>query len=165
MATLPSWIKNHLRIKKSPDFSADEQPLRGELLSIDVLKQYARTLAQDRRVESGRGPNILLPRLAANEKILRHYNERTLEVEKNRRITPVFFHLQSPFVVMAQDFFIGCQSRKQDVRPPAAFHPAILRQGARILLEQINAQQFAAQRLFVSRKIRRLFYSQVIFYP
>src|SRR5665213_4067030 len=88
MATLPSWIKNHLRIKKSPDFSADEQPLRGELLSIDLLKQYARTLAQDRRVESGRGPNILLPRLAANEKILRHYNERTLEVEKNRRITP-----------------------------------------------------------------------------
>jgi cyclic beta-1,2-glucan synthetase len=71
-----------------PDFSADEQPLRGELLSIDLLRQFARTLAQDRRVENGRGPNILLPRLASNEKILRDYNERTLEVEKKRRITP-----------------------------------------------------------------------------
>ncbi len=88
MVTFTSWIKNRMRRKKSPDFSADEQPLRGELLSIDLLKQYARTLAQDRRVENGRGPNILLPRLAYNEKILRHYNERTLEVEKNRRITP-----------------------------------------------------------------------------
>ena len=71
-----------------PDFSADEQPLRGELLSIDLLKQFARTLAQNRRVENGRGPNILLPRLAANKKILRDYNERTLEAEKSRRITP-----------------------------------------------------------------------------
>ncbi|HEY4952505.1 MAG TPA: hypothetical protein VII71_03860 [Verrucomicrobiae bacterium] len=66
-----------------PDFSADEQPLRGELLSIDLLRQFARTLAQDHRVENGRGPNILLPRLASNEKILRDYNERTLEVKKN----------------------------------------------------------------------------------
>src|SRR5476649_2440351 len=75
MATFTSSIKNRMRRKKSPDFSADEQPLRGELLSIDLLKQYARTLAQDRRVENGRGPNTLLPRLASNEKILRNYNE------------------------------------------------------------------------------------------
>jgi cyclic beta-1,2-glucan synthetase len=71
-----------------PDFSADEQPLHGELLSIDLLKQFARTLAQDRQVENGRGPNLLLPRLAANEKILRDYNERTLQAEKIRHITP-----------------------------------------------------------------------------
>src|SRR6266705_3677438 len=89
MATLIPWIKNQARRMKSPDFSADEQPLHGELLSIDLLKQYARSLAQDRRqVEIGRGPNILLPRLAANERILRDYNERTLEVEKHRSITP-----------------------------------------------------------------------------
>ena len=88
MVTLPSWTKNRLRRKQSPDYSADEQPLRGDLLSIDLLKQYARTLAQERRVENSRGPNILLPRLAVNERILRNYNERTLEVEKNRRITP-----------------------------------------------------------------------------
>src|SRR5271163_2284751 len=88
MATLISWIKNRIKVKKPPDFSAEEQPLRGELLSIDLLKQFARTLAQDRRVENGRGPNLLLPRLASNEKILRDYNERTLGVEKDRVITP-----------------------------------------------------------------------------
>jgi cyclic beta-1,2-glucan synthetase len=88
MVTLIAWLKNQKKRKQSPDFSADEQPLRGELLSIDLLRQYARTLAQDRRVENGQGPNILLPRLASNEKILRDYNERTLEVEKSRRITP-----------------------------------------------------------------------------
>ena len=88
MATFTSWIKNHVRRRKPPDFSADEEPLRGDLLSIDLLKQCARSLAQARRVENGRGPNFLLPRLASNEKILRDYNERTLEVEKNRRITP-----------------------------------------------------------------------------
>ncbi len=83
-------ILNHNRTRQneSPEISTDEQPLRGELLSIDLLKQSARNLAQNRRVENVSGPNLLLPRLASNEKILRHYNERTLEVEKNRRITP-----------------------------------------------------------------------------
>src|SRR3984957_15703485 len=78
-------IRNRIRQKTTPE---DELPLRGELLSIDLLKQSARNLAQNRRVESGSGPNLLLPRLASNEKILRDYNERTLEVEKNRHITP-----------------------------------------------------------------------------
>ena len=71
-----------------PGDSAGEKPLHGELLSVDLLKQYARSLAQNRRVQNGRGPNLLLPRLASNEKILRDYNERTLEVEKDRRVTP-----------------------------------------------------------------------------
>jgi len=74
--------------KEAPEVATDEQPLRGELLSIDLLKQSARNLAQNRRVENGRGPNLLLPRLASNEKILRDYNERTLRVEKTRHITP-----------------------------------------------------------------------------
>ena len=88
MAAFIPWIKNRIKRIESPDFPAEEQPLHGELLSIDLLKQFARSMAQDRRVENGRGPNILLPRLAANEKILRDYNEQTLVVEKNRRITP-----------------------------------------------------------------------------
>ncbi len=77
-----------LRHRLKPETLADAQPLRGELLSIDLLKQSARNLAQNRRVENGNGPNLLLPRLASNEKILREYNERTLEIEKNRRVTP-----------------------------------------------------------------------------
>jgi cellobiose phosphorylase len=77
-----------LHPKIAPDVSSDEQPLRGELLSLDLLKQSARNLAQNRRVENGSGLNLLLPRLEDNEKILRDYNERTLRAEKVRRITP-----------------------------------------------------------------------------
>ena len=74
--------------RESPEDSADEQPLRSELLSLDLLKQSAGNLARDRRVENGRGPNLLLPRLSHNERILRDYNEWTLRVEKTRHITP-----------------------------------------------------------------------------
>ena len=75
------------RQKEAAKVLTDEQPLRGELLSLDLLKQSAINLAQNRRVESGSGPNLLLPRLASNEKILRDYNEHTLQVEKTRHIT------------------------------------------------------------------------------
>ncbi|MEI9864927.1 MAG: hypothetical protein WDN00_10310 [Limisphaerales bacterium] len=87
MANLPAWISDRIKPNEPPD-SQDDQPLRGELLSTDLLKQHATRLAQDRRVENGSGPNILLPRLTANEKILRDYNEHTLEAEKKRRVTP-----------------------------------------------------------------------------
>jgi len=73
---------------EAPDVSTEEQPLHGELLSIDLLKQSARNLAQNRRVKNDSGPNLLLPRLASNEKILRDYNEQTLRVEKTQHITP-----------------------------------------------------------------------------
>ncbi len=94
--------------REAPEISSDEQPLRGELLSIDLLKQSARNLAQNRRVQNGGGPNLLLPRLASNEKILRDYNERTLRVEKTRHITPAAewlldnFHLLEEQIRTAQ---------------------------------------------------------------
>ena len=87
---------------------ADDLPLRSELLSLDLLTQSARSLAQARRVENGRGPNLLLPRLADNERILRDYNERTLRVEKTRHITPAAewlldnFHLIEEQITTAQ---------------------------------------------------------------
>jgi len=93
---------------EAPEVSMDERPLRGELLSLDLLKQSARNLAQNRRVESGRGPNLLLPRLASNENVLRDYNERTLRVEKTRHITPAAewlldnFHLLEEQIRTAQ---------------------------------------------------------------
>ncbi len=74
--------------KEASYFLTDEELLRGELLSIDLLKQSARDLARNRTVKNVSGPNLLLPRLASNERILRSYNERTLQVEKARQITP-----------------------------------------------------------------------------
>ena len=93
---------------EAPEIPIDDQPLRGELLSLDLLKQSARNLAQNRRVSSGCGPNLLLPRLASNEKLLRDYNERTLRVEKTRHITPAAewlldnFHLLEEQIRTAQ---------------------------------------------------------------
>jgi cellobiose phosphorylase len=65
-----------------------EQPLRAELLSIDLLQRHARTLAQRHQTGDRKGHNRLLPRLASNERTLRAYNEETLRVERTRRITP-----------------------------------------------------------------------------
>ena len=36
---------------KASGFAKDEPPFRGELLSLDLLRQYARNLAENRRVE------------------------------------------------------------------------------------------------------------------
>ncbi|HEY4417514.1 MAG TPA: glucoamylase family protein [Verrucomicrobiae bacterium] len=88
MATLKSWITKQLNREILPEVWVAEPPLRGELLSLESLRQFASSLARERQVANGRGPNLLLPRLAANEKILRDYNEQTLEVEKTRQITP-----------------------------------------------------------------------------
>jgi hypothetical protein len=108
MWNLEKFLIRRPRQNEASEVLTDEQPLRGELLSIDLLKQSARNLAQNRRVENGRGPNLLLPRLAANEKILRDYNERTLLVEKTRHITPAAewlldnFHLLEEQIRTAQ---------------------------------------------------------------
>ena len=108
MRNLEKFLFRRPRQNEAAPVLTDEQPLRGELLSIDLLKQSARNLAQNRRVESGCGPNLLLPRLASNEKILRDYNEHTLQVEKTRHITPAAewlldnFHLLEEQIRTAQ---------------------------------------------------------------
>ncbi|HEY1172180.1 MAG TPA: glucoamylase family protein [Verrucomicrobiae bacterium] len=67
---------------------SDGHPFRKDLYSVEVLQRHARHLAQKHRPAPGKGPNLLLPRLASNEKLLRDYNEATLRAEKTRRITP-----------------------------------------------------------------------------
>src|SRR6188508_3198208 len=68
----------------------DEQPLRAELLSVSQLEHHAKSLAALHEVESRpTGPDRLLPRLAANESVLREaYELVTDAVKRGRRITP-----------------------------------------------------------------------------
>ena len=68
----------------------DEQPLRAELLSISQLEHHAKALAALHEVESRpTGPDRLLPRLTANEVVLREgYELVTDAVKRGRRITP-----------------------------------------------------------------------------
>jgi len=108
MWNLEQILTGRPRPSETPEVATEDLPLHGELLSLDLLKQSARNLAQNRRVESGCGPNLLLPRLASNEAILRDYNERTLRVEKTRHITPAAewlldnFHLLEEQIRTAQ---------------------------------------------------------------
>jgi cellobiose phosphorylase len=68
----------------------DEQPLRGDLYSVDQLGQHARTLAGwHESAERARGPEVLIDRLAANRRVLQvSYAQAVRTAEKGRRITP-----------------------------------------------------------------------------
>ena len=77
----------HLR--RRVRFSADEQPLRAELFSVDQLERHAKALAGWHELATRRGADRLLPRLAENEAVLLHtYDLLTSAAEKNRRIAP-----------------------------------------------------------------------------
>ena len=68
---------------------ADELPLRAELFSADQMEQHGRRLAGAHRLTPRRGPDQLLPRLAANEAILVDAcSLLTAAVQADRRITP-----------------------------------------------------------------------------
>jgi len=81
-------LRSRLAPRSSSVPFAAKDPIRGELFSIDLLKRHAATLAQSHKVGTRKGANLLLPRLSANEEILRKYNDETLRAEEQRRITP-----------------------------------------------------------------------------
>ena len=66
-----------------------EQPLRSELLSVDQLRQHARTIASSHEIDKRFGPDRLLPRLAENEVALLHAYEAVSDaVKQDVRIAP-----------------------------------------------------------------------------
>ena len=67
----------------------DLPPLRAELFSADQMEQHGKALAGAHRLTPRRGPDRLLPRLAANEVVLVDAcNLLTAAVRAKRRITP-----------------------------------------------------------------------------
>src|SRR5689334_15959842 len=88
MEGLKERMRRRLAARGGLDSSAARQPLRRELLSIELLKRHAATLAHRHKVGVRKRANLLLPRLSANEEILRKYNDETLRAEEQRRITP-----------------------------------------------------------------------------
>src|ERR1700690_1510654 len=73
---------------------AGEQPLRGELFSIDQLERHAKSLAGWHRLAPSGGwsdktPDRLLTRLRVNESVLRQeYRHISDSVKQGRRATP-----------------------------------------------------------------------------
>ncbi|MBU0504027.1 MAG: cyclic beta 1-2 glucan synthetase [Candidatus Omnitrophica bacterium] len=74
LGTFPAWNR-----------SAEEQPLRAELFSIEQFKAHAKNLAQGRLVSYKKGRNKLLLRLKNNEKVLAEIHELLNETGKSKR--------------------------------------------------------------------------------
>ena len=81
----------------------DEQPLRSELFSADQMQQHGKTLAIFHGPASGRAADRLLPRLAANERVLRETRDLVIEaVKATRRITPAGEWLLDNFYLLEE---------------------------------------------------------------
>ena len=67
----------------------EESPLRAELFSTDQMAQHGKALAAAHQLATGRAPDQLLLRLAANESVLVSVcNLLAAAVTKKRRIAP-----------------------------------------------------------------------------
>ncbi len=84
-----SWLRAPYWSGRAWRPRADEPPLRAEIFSAEQMEQHGRRLASAHRLTPRRGPDQLLPRLAANEAILVNAcSLLTAAVQANRRITP-----------------------------------------------------------------------------
>ncbi|MCA9120425.1 MAG: cyclic beta 1-2 glucan synthetase [Planctomycetaceae bacterium] len=83
--------------------SADEQPLRAELLSIDQLERHAKVIAASHSLATGRAPDKLLPRLDENQQVLiETYDLVTAAAEQNRHIEPAAEWLLDNFYLVEE---------------------------------------------------------------
>ena len=83
--------------------SLAEPPLRSELFSADQMEQHGRHLATSHVLATGRAPDQLLPRLAANEEILqRVFEQLTQAVAAGRRVTPASDWLLDNFYLVEE---------------------------------------------------------------
>ena len=83
--------------------SADEQPLRAELFSIDQLERHAKEIAASHRLAAGRARDRLLPRLSENERVLiETYDLVTAAANQERRIEPAAEWLLDNFYLIEE---------------------------------------------------------------
>jgi len=70
-------------------FSRNDEPLRAELFSVVQMERHGKFLADTDQIDSKRGPDQLLSRLASNEDVLaRVCNLLTASARENRSIAP-----------------------------------------------------------------------------
>jgi len=85
------------------EVSLAEPPLRSEFLSADQLEQRGRDLARTHIVSQRRAADKLLPRLTANEDILRStFAQLTEAVTADRRVTPASEWLLDNFYLVEE---------------------------------------------------------------
>ncbi len=99
---LISWQKRTCN-ERMPQKSADELPLRGDLLSVDQLERHARIIAGTHQLAAGRSADKLLPRLAENERVLVDtYDLITAAMKRDRRISPAAEWLLDNFYLIEE---------------------------------------------------------------
>src|SRR6267378_7990751 len=86
MSEFPGWLLD--RFRKAPG-DADEQPLRGEIFSVERLEQYAKVLAAEHITVTKKGRAQLLPRLEDNgRKLVAAYRTLVEAIRNGRAISP-----------------------------------------------------------------------------
>src|SRR6267142_1933522 len=100
MSDLLEWLLDRFR-KAPPD--ADEQPLRGEIFSVERLEQYAKDLAKEHKTIKKRGRAQLLPRLEENgRKLVAAYRTIVEAIRDDRAISPAAEWLVDNFHIVEE---------------------------------------------------------------
>jgi cyclic beta-1,2-glucan synthetase len=100
MSDLLEFISERFR-KASGD--ADEQPLRGEIFSVERLEQYARNLAAEHVTVTRKGRAQLLPRLEDNgRKLVAAYRTLVEAIRNGRTISPAAEWLVDNFHIVEE---------------------------------------------------------------
>jgi cyclic beta-1,2-glucan synthetase len=97
------WGRRHRQGFEPARGTDDLPPLRAELLSLEQLKGHAKDLAARHAVEEKRGPDLLLPQLNENERVLLNaYRLITDEREDQVRVTPAGEWLRDNFYLIEE---------------------------------------------------------------
>ncbi len=94
-------LRHRHRVEPAP--GGGDQPLRAELLSLEQLKGHAKELAARHSIEEKRRPDLLLPQLNENERVLLNaYRLITDEGEDQVRVTPAAEWLRDNFYLVEE---------------------------------------------------------------
>jgi cyclic beta-1,2-glucan synthetase len=94
--------------RKSLRHDRDTELLRSELFSIEQLKRHALSLAGQHRIDTRRGPDRLLPRLADNERVLlAAYDVITNAEMHGQRVGPAETWLLDNFYLIQQQIALA----------------------------------------------------------
>ena len=99
MSEFSGWLD---RFRKAPS-DADEQPLRGEIFSVERLEQYAKALAAAHITVTKKGRAQLLPRLEDNgRKLVAAYRTLVEAIRNGRTISPAAEWLVDNFHIVEE---------------------------------------------------------------
>src|SRR5207302_6724019 len=100
MSEFLGWLLGGFRNAPS---DADEQPLRGEIFSVERLEQYAKSLAAEHLTVTKKGRAQLLPRLEDNgRKLVAAYRSLVEAIRKGRGISPAAEWLVDNFHIVEE---------------------------------------------------------------